>query len=325
MNGEFVYLDSIYSTLESFMINNMGFIALFTAGVLAVACGASVKTYKSQIAERHIYRRKLKSRKWAGILERPTSVFPFSLIRQNIKDSLSLRFFNEFELNIAVNIVLMFLAGAIIILIFLMKDIGQLWYVRLLITAMCVILPYYITALLLDLYKFRVNRQIPVMIDEFRSAFIRHNKVKPALKECSLHIDKNLGRIISSASDSTFIEASLESLRSRFNNTWFNIFVVLLINYKENGGALIDQLYKLNKTMTRYGVIEKKKNKRLIWYEMFAVMASILSIPAIMWLNSNLLGYETGAVIDAQSNMIISRIIGFSIVSLIIIRILRKM
>jgi len=163
------------------------------------------------------------------------------------------------------------------------------------------------------------------MIDEFRSAFIKHKKVKPALKECSLYIDKSLGRIISRAADSTFIEASLTNLRDKFNNVWFNIFVVLILNFKENGGELVDQLYKLNKTMTRYTNVEKKKNKRLIWYELFAVASSVVSIPAIFWLNSMVLGSDSSMVIDAQSNIIISQIIGFSILSLVIIRILRKM
>ena len=88
---------------------------------------------------------------------------------------------------------------------------------------------------------------------------------------------------------------------------------------------MIDQLYKLNKTMTRYSNMEKKKNKRLIWYEMFAVASSVFSIPAIFWLNSMVLGSDSSMVIDAQSNIIISQIIGFSILSLVIIRILRKM
>ena len=74
---------------------------------------------------------------------------------------------------------------------------GQLWYVKILLILMGLILPYYITTLLLDLYKYYISKQIPKMIDEFRSAFIKHNKVKPALKECSLYIDRSMGRIIS--------------------------------------------------------------------------------------------------------------------------------
>ncbi len=97
------------------------------------------------------------------------------------------------------------------------------------------------------------------------------------------------------------------------------------MNYKSNGGEIIDQLYKLNKTMTRSNNVEKKKNKRLIWYEVFAVAAALVSIPAVFYINSAILGGNTGVIIDGKSNIIISRIIAYSMLSLIIVRILRRM
>jgi hypothetical protein len=138
------------------------------------------------------------------------------------------------------------------LLAFLLHKVGQLWYVKILLTGMSIILPYYIATLFLDMYRYHIGRSIPKLIDEFRSSFIRHNKIRPALKESSLYIDKGLGGIIARASDSTFIEKSLDTLKQRFDNVWFNIYVALLLNYKENGGELIDQLYRLNRTMTRY-------------------------------------------------------------------------
>jgi hypothetical protein len=190
---------------------------------------------------------------------------------------------------------------------------------------MSIILPYYIATLFLDMYRYYIGRAIPKLIDEFRSSFIRHNKIRPALKECSVYIDKGLGGIIARAADSTFIEESLDTLKHRFDNVWFNIFVVLLLNFKENGGELIDQLYRLNRTMTRYNNVEKKKNKRLIWYEVFAVCASLFSIPAIFLVNGLILGSDQGTLIDAKTNILISQVIGFSVLSLVIIRILRRM
>jgi hypothetical protein len=190
---------------------------------------------------------------------------------------------------------------------------------------MGLVLPYYLATLFLDIYRYHIGRCIPKLIDEFRSSFIRHNKISPALKECSLYIDKGLGGIIARAADSTFIEQSLDTLKQKFDNVWFNIFVVLLLNFKENGGELIDQLYRLNRTMTRYNNVEKKKNRRLIWYEVFAVCASVFSIPAIFLVNSLILGSDQGLLIDAKTNIIISQVIGFSVLSLVIIRILRRM
>jgi hypothetical protein len=175
------------------------------------------------------------------------------------------------------------------------------------------------------MYRYYIGKAIPKLIDEFRSSFIGHKKIRPALKECSLYIDKGLGGIVARAADSTFIEKSLDTMKQRLDNVWFNIFVILLLNFKENGGELIDQLYRLNRTMTRYNNVEKKKNKRLIWYEVFAVCASVFSIPAIFLVNSLILGSDQGTLIDAKTNIIISQVIGFSVLSLVIIRILRRM
>lgn len=201
---------------------------------------------------------------------------------------------------------------------------GQLWYSRLLLTVMGVILPYYLTTLLLDLYKYKMTRQIPRLVDEFRSAFIRHNKIRPAFKECSRYIDRSLGRIISRVADNVFIDENLEALKLQFNDVWFNIFTTLVANFKENGGELTDQLYRLNRTMTRYNSVERKKHKRLIWYEVFSVCTAVFSIPAIFWMNSLIIG-DSSIIIDAQTNMMVSKVIVFSLLSLVIVRILRRL
>jgi len=313
-----------YKLLSDFFYSNMLYVIIFILGLSAVFLGLLMSTYKKNIV-RHAAKRRLKNNKWLNSLDTITAIFPLSLIKNNIKSNLALNVPDEFYLNTVSNIIVLSLAVLSLLLIFLLKGIGQLWYAKLLLVFMSLILPYYIVALLFDLYRYHVNKQIPKMIDEFRSAFIKHRKVRLALKECSMHIDRSLGRIISKSADSTFIEESLGNLRSKFNNIWLNIFVVLLLNYKENGGELIDQLYRLNKTMTRYGNVEKKKNKRLIWYELFAVSSSIFSIPVVLWLNSTILGSDSGSLIDAQSNIIVSKVIGFSILSLVVIRVLRRL
>jgi len=246
-------------------------------------------------------------------------------MKEDIKSSLSITLLEDNTIVLISSLITLVISLISALLVFLLQGIGQLWYVKILLTGMSIILPYYVATLFLDMYWYHISRAIPKLIDEFRSSFIRHKKIRPALKECSLYIDKGLGGIIARAADSTFIEKSLDTLKQRFDNVWFNIFVVLMLNFKENGGELIDQLYRLNRTMTRYNNVEKKKNNRLIWYEVFAVCASVFSIPAIFLLNSIILGSEQGLLIDAKTNIIISQIIGFSVLSLVIIRILRRM
>ena len=315
----------ILSKLNDLLYNNLPYTIAILAGLIVTFTGILLSAYNRQALKGLHDKSKPFDKKKLLFIDRMTSIIPLRFIKDSIRSNLSFILLEDFNINLASGIITIVLSGLSILLVVLLKDVGQLWYVKILLIAMSLVLPYYITTLLLDLYKYYISKQIPKMIDEFRSAFIKHNKVKPALKECSLYIDKSMGRIISRVADSTFIEDSLNTLRDKFNNVWFNIFVTLILNFKENGGELIDQLYRLNRTMTRYAGIEKKKNKRLIWYEMFAVASSVFSIPAIFWLNSIILGSDGGMVIDARSNIIISQVMGFSILSLVIIRILRKM
>jgi hypothetical protein len=171
--------------------------------------------------------------------------------------------------------------------------------------------------------KYNLRLKIPSLIDSFRSSFISHNRIKPALLECSNNIDKRLGNIILRVSDSSDLNESLSRVRDRINDTWFNIFVALLMNYRENGGELIRQLYKLNKTITRYNNIEKKKNKRLIWYEFFTLAASIFSLPTIIFLNKMILGTNVGLYYDTTASF--ARIMIYSLLALLIVRVLRRL
>lgn len=309
-----------------FWFDNLPFTIALLAGLLLILAGLVVNiSGRFILMEPIIIKRQRAIKKLLIILDKITSVPLLRKVKENIKSELEINIPDEENLSTLSGVITLAVSAISLSLVFLLKDAGQLWYVRLMLAAMGLIVPYYIMTLLFDLYKYHIGRQIPKMIDEFRSAFIKHNRIRPALKECSLYIKRGLGRIISRTADSTMIEERLEALRNRLNNVWFNIFATLVLNYKENGGELIDQLYRLNRTMTRYTGIEKKKNKRLLWYELFAVTASVISIPAVFWLNNIILGNDGNVIIDAQSNILVSRIIGFSILSLVTIRILRKM
>lgn len=148
-------------------------------------------------------------------------------------------------------------------------------------------------------------------------------RVKPALQECSKNIGRTLGRIMGRVSDSSDINRSLYTIRDRIDDTWFNIFVMLIVNYRENGGELIAQLYKLNRSITRYNNIEKKKNKRLIWYEVFTVATSIFSLPVIILINNLILGMDAGLYYDTTAAF--TKVILYSMFALAIVRLLRKM
>ena len=157
--------------------------------------------------------------------------FSFNEIRERIEKGFEITLLEHEKRKVFLLFITLLVVTGFTIILFIYK--GQLWYARFMLSAMG-ILPFYTATLLIDLYTYRITRQIPMLIDEFRGVFIRHNKIRPSLKECSRYIDRGLGRIILRASDSVFLEDSLNTLKKQFNNVWFNIFTILILNFKEN-------------------------------------------------------------------------------------------
>lgn len=309
---------------KEYIINNMELIITLFTGVIFLFSGLLFSTYKKN---KNLRSYSLNSSFIKGLFGTVLSLFSglplLRRVKQQFKVSLKFTFSKDAVLNVISDIMIFVIAVISVLLVVFLNRIGQLWYVKVMIIVMSVILPYYLMALLLDLYKYKMNAQIPKVIDEFRSAFIEHNKIKPALRECSRHVNKNIGRLILHAADSSDTQKAFEDMRGKIDNIWFSIFIVMLSNYKENGGELIAQLYKLNNTMSTQNSIEKKKNRRLVWYEVFAVCASVLSIPAVLWVNRIILG--NGITLDPDTNLAICRVIIFSVISLVVVKVLRKM
>lgn len=318
-------MDDIFQYPKEFFYGHLIYVVATIMGLSVILIGLVVNSSYPSAAKPERKTVPFYLAKAARVIDRITSFFPLKQMKKDIKSSLSITLVEDDTINLISGLISLVIFITSILLVVLLMGVGQLWYAKILLAGMGLVLPYYMATLFLDLYRYQIGRSIPKLIDEFRSSFIRHNKLRPALKECSLYVDKGLGRIIARAADSTFIEQSLDTLKQKLDNVWFNIFVVLLLNFKDNGGELIDQLYRLNRTMTRYNNVEKKKNTRLIWYEVFAVGASVFSIPAIFLVNSLILGSDQGVLIDARTNILISQVIGFSVLSLVIIRILRRM
>ena len=309
------YYEYLYMNILYIITLIIGFTVLLIGIIFTPFSNSKLKTKKANLRKQHEYLGK--------ILNKATSFIPMKQIKKRMSDGLEVTLIDEKNLGLITSTLTIFLVIISLLFSGILFGMGQLWYSKIMLSTMGIVLPFYTATLLLDLYRHRITRQIPQLIDEFRSSFIRYNKIRSALKECSKYIDRRLGRIILRASDSVFLEENLNSLGHQFDNVWFNIFVVLVLNFKENGGQLIEQLYKLNRTMSRYNAIEEKKSKRLIWYEVFAIASAFLSIPAIFWMNSIILGPES-VVVDTKTNMMISQVMLFSAFSLIIVRVLRK-
>lgn len=202
-------------------------------------------------------------------------------------------------------------------------SIGQLWYSKTLMFIISMFVPYYILMLCFEIRRYKLNKNIPQMIDEFRSAFIKCNKIRPALRECGMHIDRALGRLLIDVADSSIMAEKLKKVQNSFNNVWFNIFATSVMQYKDSGGELVEQLYKLSCTMGRSMGIEKKRNRRLIMYEVFIILIAVISIPTVIWINNAVACSSIFEVDIPEINTTISKIIMSSIASLVVIRVLR--
>jgi len=201
--------------------------------------------------------------------------------------------------------------------------IGQIWYVKALALILSIFLPLYLVTLLADMWRFSVYRKIPVFIDEFRGAFLAKKRIKPALIDSAKFLGA-AGSIILREAQHPDFEQGLANIKAVFKNEWINTFVALLANYNRNGGDLLAQLYALNHTMTGVINTDRKRNKRLIAYEIFAVCAVAIGIPLIKWLNGAILGEMFGGAAGIQADMSMSKIILYAIFALAVIRILRK-
>jgi len=223
-----------------FLYNHLPFVIVILAGLVIMLIGLALNSSHRPALKLNYEKITLYLASITRIMDKVTSFFPLRWMKKDIVSSLSITLIEENVILLVSSFITLIISLVSMLLAFLLHRVGQLWYVKILLTGMSIILPYYIATLFLDMYRYYISKAIPKLIDEFRSSFIRHNKIRPALKECSLYIDKGLGGIIARASDSTFIEKSLDTLKQRFDNVWFNIYVALLLNYKENGGELID-------------------------------------------------------------------------------------
>lgn len=312
-----------YFYIQSTISDKKLYLAMLLTGTLLVLTGIYLSVYKMPSQISRIKLAFISKIKYLQKLEAITDSYPFKLLSNKIRKSISYFMVSDIAQRSIVAVLTLILPAVGIILYFVLNPGLNLWYTKLIMFALCIMLPYYIFSLGADYIKYKLRLKIPLLIDSFRSSFMTHYRIKPALRECSKNIDKTLGRIIERVSDSSDINKSLYDIRDRINDTWFNIFVLLIVNYRENGGELIAQLYKLNRSITRYNNIEKKKNKRLIWYEVFTVLASIFSLPVIILINNLILGIDAGIYYDTTAAF--TKVILYSMLALAVVRMLRKM
>lgn len=324
--GFFVHINEsinmLFKIMEAFLQNRL-YLSLVLIGTLFILQGIYISIYKNSVIGKTTKQAISRFKKNQWFLDRLIHKFPFKLLSLKLEKSLSYLTLQENTLRKLVMVSSLVIPVIGLLIYIALLGALTIWYTKLVTLILCMMVPYYIFTLIVDYMKYNLKLKIPALIDSFRSSFMIHRRIKPALLECSKNIDRSLGRVISRASDCNDLNESLSRMREKINDTWFNIFVLLLVNYRENGGELIAQLYKLNRTITRYNNIEKKKNKRLIWYEVFTVAASIFSLPAIILLNKIILGVSPGLYYDSALSF--AKVVLYSLGALLTVRILRRM
>lgn len=309
--------------LQDVILSNKLYLSMVLVGSLLILSGVYVSIYKKSFSKNKKQLRLVNIVRHITYIEFITNRFPLKILSKKLNDAMSYFMLEAVMQRGIVTLLSLVLPCSGILLYLLIRGGLNLWYTRFITLSLCIMLPYYIFTLAVDYMKYNIRLKIPLLIDSFRSSFMMHYRVKPALQECGKRTHKALGRIILKASDSSDLNESLCAIRDRVNDTWFNIFIMLILNYRENGGELIAQLYKLSRSITRYNNIEKKKNKRLIWYEVFIILTSIFSLPAIVLLNKMILGLSAWSYYDTTAAF--TKVMIFSVMALVIVRILRRM
>lgn len=317
-------IEEIITTLSNLTTIYYIIFSLVLVGLIVLFAGINMTSYKGFLNTQLKVTKKRNTEKLSRIFGKVTNLPIISTIKNSIKKAISYSIMEDYQLNIRADIMTIILIIVSVLMLVFLWGIGQLWYTKVLIVALSLFFPYYVLTFVLDIIKWSIQKQIPVLIDEFTSAFVSTPRVKDALLETSKRIDKKFGNILANIADSPYVENGLILLKDRLDDTWLNIFVTIIINHRTSGGDLVKQLYKLKSTVARYNKIQKKKNKRLVGYEIFAVIAAVFSVPLVFYVNTAMLGSDV-ILVDAQSNLMISNIILSSIFALVIMRMLRRM
>ncbi|AEY64401.1 hypothetical protein [Clostridium sp. BNL1100] len=316
-------IERLSTTIITLINNYQPYIIMILSGMLLLLTGIGTSVYKGVLKESKYRIKKAKPGRFVECLEVITEKYPLKYVSKRLDKALGYLILDNITQRKLVAIFSILIPITGLLIYYTIEAIMKLWYTKLVALALCFMVPYYTFTLTLDYLRYSIKQRIPSFIDSFRSSFVSHNRIKPALQECCSNANKHLARIMLRVSDSSDINDSLCVVRDRINDTWFNIFVTLLINYRENGGELINQLYKLNKTITRYNNIEKKKNRRLIWYEFFTLGASIFSLPVIILINKMILGANMRLYYNTAQAA--GKIAIYSLSALIIVRVLRRL
>ena len=317
-------IEEIITTLSNLTTIYYIIFSLVLVGLIVLFAGINMTSYKGFLNTQLKVTKKRNTEKLSRIFGKVTNLPIISTIKNSIKKAISYSIMEDYQLNIRADIMTIILIIVSVLMLVFLWGIGQLWYTKVLIVALSLFFPYYVLTFVLDIIKWSIQKQIPVLIDEFTSAFVSTPRVKDALLETSKRIDKKFGNILANIADSPYVENGLILLKDRLDDTWLNIFVTIIINHRTSGGDLVKQLYKLKSTVARYNKIQKKKDKRLVGYEIFAVIAAVFSVPLVFYVNTAMLGSDV-ILVDAQSNLMISNIILSSIFALVIMRMLRRM
>jgi hypothetical protein len=175
--------------------------------------------------------------------------------------------------------------------LFFFSNFTEVWYSSVLFVFFSFFLPFFLISLFLDVNKVKFNKLIPECVDEFRSAFIQTNKISDSLFITSENIrikNKKVANLFKQLAESQNLKDDLELLKKRYKNVWLNIFFNLILNYRNNGGDLVGQLHKLNVLIARNTLIVKRRNQKIIMFEIFIILILILGIPFIYYFNNSI-------------------------------------
>lgn len=223
------------------------------------------------------YSRKNEYKKLEAVLDKVLFFIPRNF-KAKLKEVLELNLFSENVVLISQLLIIALIATGIITS-FITIRISEVWYVQVLAIVFSMYMPFYLLSLIQGVLIQSINNKIPSIIEEFRITFDETPRTQIALRQTGEEVGGKIGYLLIQTANSSNFSNSLLFLKDRIRNVWFSAFASKVLQHHENGGDLIGQLYGLSLKISTYNNLEKKRNFRVVLYEILLICVVIGTIP----------------------------------------------
>lgn len=141
----------LYDSSE-FLYSHLPYVIVILTGLVSILIGLVLNSFHRPAFRLNREKIALYLATIARIMDKVTSFFPLRRMKKDIISSLSITLFEDDVILLISGFITLTISLVSVLLAFLLHGVGQLWYVKILLTGMSMILPYYVATLFLDMF-----------------------------------------------------------------------------------------------------------------------------------------------------------------------------